>query len=169
VDDQDVVLGSLCDRTADALAEQPLDESELSHADDDQIRLAALGEAGDVDTAIITMRFANGAIGTIDNSRKAVYGYDQRVEVFGSGGMVQAYNNTPHNDIYSNADGVQSAKPLYFFLERYMLAYRNELDAFIDAVESGKPTSPSGYDGLMAQRLADAATESWKSGQPVKL
>ena len=78
-----------------------------------------IGEAGDVDTAIIILRFANGTIGTIDNSRKAVYGYDQRVEVFGSGGLVQAFNNTPHNDVYANADGVYSAKPLFFFLERY--------------------------------------------------
>ena len=79
-----------------------------------------IGEAGDIDTAIITLKFENGAIGTIDNSRKAVYGYDQRVEVFGSGGMLGVSNNTPDSHVYSNADGVSMAKPLYFFLERYM-------------------------------------------------
>src|SRR5829696_4049475 len=83
----------------------------------------AIGEAGDVDTAIITLRFASGAIGTIDNSRKAIYGYDQRVEVFGSEGMVQAHNNMPDQDVYFNAEGVHSAKPLYFFLERYMESF----------------------------------------------
>ena len=74
-----------------------------------------IGEASHVDTAVITLRFANGAIGTIDNSRKAIYGYDQRVEVFGSQGMVQAHNNAPDNDVYFNADGVHVAKPCTFF------------------------------------------------------
>ncbi len=80
----------------------------------------AIGEAGDIDTALVSLRFKNGAVGAIDNSRKAAYGYDQRVEVFGSGGMVAAQNNTPDSHVYSNVDGVHAAKPLYFFLERYM-------------------------------------------------
>ncbi len=99
----------------------------------------AIGEAGDVDTAVITLYFANGAIGTIDNCRKAVYGYDQRVEVFGSEGMVQAHNNTPDNDVYFNADGVQSAKPLYFFLERYMDSFIAELKEFVQSIVETPP------------------------------
>jgi myo-inositol 2-dehydrogenase / D-chiro-inositol 1-dehydrogenase len=80
---------------------------------------AKIGEAGDVDTAVLTLHFENGAIGTIDNSRQAVYGYDQRVEVFGSLGMVAVSNNTPDTHVYCDGEGVHSAKPLYFFLERY--------------------------------------------------
>jgi myo-inositol 2-dehydrogenase/D-chiro-inositol 1-dehydrogenase len=95
---------------------------------------SAIGEAGDVDTAVITLRFANGAIGTIDNSRKAVYGYDQRVEVFGSAGMIQAHNNTPDQDIYFDAEGVHSSKPLYFFLERYQESFIAEMQAFVQSI-----------------------------------
>src|SRR5262249_33527262 len=79
--------------------------------------------AGEVDTAIVTMRLQNGALATIDNSRKAVYGYDQRVEVFGSAGMVTVSNRTPDNHILADAEGVHSAKPQYFFLERYQESY----------------------------------------------
>jgi myo-inositol 2-dehydrogenase/D-chiro-inositol 1-dehydrogenase len=79
-----------------------------------------IGKAGDIDTAVITLKFANGAIGTIDNSRKADYGYDQRVEVFGSKGMVAVANNTANSSVFSSAEGVVSEKPLHFFLERYM-------------------------------------------------
>jgi myo-inositol 2-dehydrogenase/D-chiro-inositol 1-dehydrogenase len=76
----------------------------------------AIGEAGDIDTAIVSLKFANGAVGTIDNSRQAVYGYDQRVEVFGSKGMIQAGNETPTTTIFSHAGAIESEKPLYFFL-----------------------------------------------------
>ena len=128
-----------------------------------------IGKAGDVDTAMVVMRTASGKLCQISCSRRAAYGYDQRIEVHGSGGMLRAGNIHETTVETATKTGFATDPVLNFFLERYMLAYRNELDAFIDAVESGKPTSPSGYDGLMAQRLADAATESWKSGQPVKL
>jgi myo-inositol 2-dehydrogenase/D-chiro-inositol 1-dehydrogenase len=129
----------------------------------------AIGEAGDVDTAVITLRFANGAIGTIDNSRKAVYGYDQRVEVFGSGGMVQAHNNTPDNDIYSNAEGVQSAKPLYFFLERYMESFICEMKEFVKSIQENTTPPVTGIDGRIPVVIGMAAKKSYLEKRPVKL
>ena len=120
----------------------------------------AIGEAGDIDTAIITLKFANGAIGTIDNSRKAVYGYDQRVEVFGSGGMAATANNTPNASVYSNADGVVSEKPLYFFLERYMDSFIAEMSDFIGAVRNDKPTPVTALDGRKPVVIAMAAQKS---------
>ncbi len=129
----------------------------------------AIGEAGDVDTAVITLRFASGAIGTIDNSRKAVYGYDQRVEVFGSGGMVQAYNNTPHNDIYANADGVYSAKPLYFFLERYSESFVAEMRAFVKSIREDCPPPVTGIDGRIPVVIGMAARKSYLEHRPVKI
>jgi myo-inositol 2-dehydrogenase/D-chiro-inositol 1-dehydrogenase len=129
----------------------------------------AIGEAGDVDTAVITLRFANGAIGTIDNSRKAVYGYDQRVEVFGSGGMVQAFNNTPHNDVYANADGVQSAKPLYFFLERYTESFIAEMKAFVKSIIEDSQPPVTGNDGRIPVMIGMAAKKSYLENRPVKL
>ena len=128
-----------------------------------------IGEAGDVDTAVITLYFANGAIGTIDNCRKAVYGYDQRVEVFGSGGMVHALNNTPHNDIYANADGVQSAKPLYFFLERYSESFVAEMRAFVKSILEDSQPPVTGIDGRIPVVIGMAAKKSYLEHRPVKL
>jgi myo-inositol 2-dehydrogenase/D-chiro-inositol 1-dehydrogenase len=130
----------------------------------------AIGEAGDVDTAAVHMQTATGRIAVITNSRRATYGYDQRLEVHGSKGMLSACNvhNTTvelHNAAGTQADPIQN-----FFLERYAEAYANELNTFIAAVESGnRDPRPNGQDGLRAQILADAATESWKSGKPVKV
>jgi len=128
-----------------------------------------IGEAGDVDTAVITLRFANGAIGTIDNSRKAVYGYDQRVEVFGSEGMVQAHNNTPDNDIFFSADGVLSAKPLYFFLERYTESYIAELKEFAQSIRENTAPPVVGIDGRIPVLIGLAARKSHLENRPVKL
>jgi myo-inositol 2-dehydrogenase/D-chiro-inositol 1-dehydrogenase len=128
-----------------------------------------IGEAGDVDTAIITLYFENGAIGTIDNSRQAVYGYDQRVEVFGSGGMVAVANNTPDTHVYSNGEGVQSAKPLYFFLERYTDSFINELKEFIKSIQEGTETPVTGMDGRIPVVMALAAKKSYLEHRPVKL
>ena len=100
----------------------------------------AIGEAGDVDTAIVTLRFANGALGVIDNSRKAVYGYDQRVEVFGSLGAASAENDLPNTVRLFRESGVTDEKPLYFFLERYRDSFVAEMRAFVDAVADGTPT-----------------------------
>jgi myo-inositol 2-dehydrogenase/D-chiro-inositol 1-dehydrogenase len=128
-----------------------------------------IGAAGDVDTAVITLKFANGAIGTIDDSRQAVYGYDQRVEVFGSGGMVQAHNNTPDNDVYANADGVHSAKPLYFFLERYMESFIAEMKEFVKCVYEDTPPLVTGMDGRIPVMIGMAAKKSYLEKRPVAL
>jgi myo-inositol 2-dehydrogenase / D-chiro-inositol 1-dehydrogenase len=128
-----------------------------------------IGVAGDIDTAVTTLWFANGAVGVIDNCRAAAYGYDQRVEVFGSLGMVQAENNTPDRHILSTADGVSSARPLYFFLERYMQAYTAEMQAFVDAILSGAPVPVSGSDGRAPVVISLAALKSLRAGKPVQL
>jgi len=129
----------------------------------------AIGEAGDVDTAVIILRFANGAIGTIDNSRKAVYGYDQRVEVFGSGGMVQAFNNTPDSHVYANADGIHSAKPLYFFLERYMESFIVEMKEFHKSIQENTVPLVTGIDGRIPVAIGMAAKKSYLEKRPVAL
>ena len=125
----------------------------------------AIGQAGDVDTAAVLLKTASGKICQISNSRRATYGYDQRVEVHGSKGMLRAHNLTEHAVEMATADGFSSAPVLNFFLERYTPAYRRELDHFLTSVEAGQAPSPSGQDGLRAQMLADAATESAASGR----
>ena len=129
----------------------------------------AIGEAGDIDTAVVSLRYANGAIGTIDNSRQAVYGYDQRIEVFGSEGSIVVGNDRPHTAIYSNADTVQSAKPLYFFLERYMDAYLAEMKVFIDCITQDTPPPVTGIDGRIPVVMGLAAWKSYRENRPVKL
>ena len=129
----------------------------------------AIGEAGDVDTAIINLKFENGALGVIDNSRRAAYGYDQRIEVFGSLGAAMAANDTPTNVTVMNGDGVTTDKPLYFFLERYMQSFRDEMVQFVDAVQNDKPTPTTGTDGLNSILVALAAKKSVKEGRPVKI
>jgi myo-inositol 2-dehydrogenase/D-chiro-inositol 1-dehydrogenase len=130
----------------------------------------AIGEAGDIDTAVVSLQFASGAIGTIDNSRQAVYGYDQRVEAFGSEGSASNTNLYPDAVTISNGTRVERASlPLNFFLERYMVSYQNELVAFVDAVENGSPVPVSGYDGRVPVVMAMAAKKSLIENRPVKL
>ena len=129
----------------------------------------AIGKAGDVDTAAVLLKTASGKICQISNSRRATYGYDQRVEVHGSKGLLSAGNVHETTVSFAGAGGITADPVQNFFLERYSAAYRNEVDAFIDAVVDGKKPSPDGNDGLRAQMLADAATESWQSGKPVKV
>lgn len=126
-----------------------------------------IGEAGDIDTAVITLRFANGAIGTIDNSRRAVYGYDQRAEVLGSAGMVMTANNTPHTAIIADAAGVHGACPLYFFVERYTEAYIAEMRAFVEALQQGTETPVTGRDGRAPVVIGLAALKSLRERRPV--
>jgi myo-inositol 2-dehydrogenase/D-chiro-inositol 1-dehydrogenase len=128
-----------------------------------------IGEAGDIDTALVTLRYANGAIGSIDNSRRAVYGYDQRVEVFGSEGGVVVANRTPDNAIVSDAGGVHAAKPLYFFEERYTNAYIAEMKEFIAAVQEDKTPPVTGIDGRIPVLMGLAAWKSYRENRPVKL
>ncbi len=127
----------------------------------------AIGQAGDVDTAVISLKFANGAVGVIDNSRRAAYGYDQRIEVFGSKGAAVAANDTPTNVTFMGEDGVVADKPLYFFLERYMQSFRDEMLQFVDAVLNDKDTPTTGIDGLNAILVALATKKSVAEGRPV--
>ena len=129
----------------------------------------AIGEAGDIDTALVVLKFANGVIGTIDNSRKAVYGYDQRVEVFGSGGAIRVENNYPNNAIISDAQSVHRDLPLHFFMDRYIESYVEELKAFVDAVLNDKPVPVGGEDGRMAVVMGLAAWKSYRENRPVRL
>ncbi|MDO5132641.1 MAG: inositol 2-dehydrogenase [Eubacteriales bacterium] len=124
---------------------------------------------GDVDTAIVTLKFENGAIGVIDNCRQAPYGYDQRVEVLCEKGAVQDNNHLENEAYISTAESVYSAKPTYFFLERYNDAFVAEVKDFVDAVVNGAPVPVGGKDGLEPVRIAIAAKKSLQEGRPVKL
>lgn len=127
----------------------------------------AIGQVGDVDTAVVTLRFESGAMGVIDNSRKAVYGYDQRVEVFGSQGMAAAENRTPDAHVLANDQGVHRPKPLYFFLERYMESFIAEVQAFVRVIEEDLEPPVTGLDGRMAVVLGLAAWKSLREKRPV--
>jgi myo-inositol 2-dehydrogenase/D-chiro-inositol 1-dehydrogenase len=128
-----------------------------------------IGAAGDIDTAIITLRFANGALGTIDNSRKAVYGYDQRVEVFGSAGSASSGNWYPDAVTLSTAQQVSHGLPLNFFMERYLVSYQAELSAFVHCLQSDSPLPVTGQDGRAPVLIAMAAMRSLRENRPVKL
>ena len=123
----------------------------------------------DVDTAIVTLRFANGAIGVIDNCRTAPYGYDQRVEVHCEKGCVRDGNDLEHEAVVSRGDGVFSAKPTWFFLERYNDAFIEEEKVFVDAGLDNKPVPVDGNDGLQPVRIALAAKKSLKEGRTVRM
>lgn len=127
----------------------------------------AIGTAGDIDTAIITLRFANGCFGVIDNSRKAVYGYDQRLEIFGSKGMSKIGNNYSDTALLYNNKGRHTGLPLHFFMQRYTEAYCEEMRAFVDAIQRDKTVPVSGEDALEATRIALAAKESVERKMPV--
>lgn len=123
--------------------------------------------AGDIDTAVVTLTFEDGAMAVIDNSRKAVYGYDQRLEVFGSKGMALVDNNKPDNHVYYDNGGAQSSLPLHFFMDRYTTSYLTEMKAFISSVQDKQPVPVDGTDGLKAAMLAMAAQHSFEKNAPV--
>ena len=129
----------------------------------------AIGEAGDVDTVTITLKLSNGALATIDGSRKAVYGYDQRGEVFGSKGCIVSSNDAANNTVLSTADGIISEKPLWFFLERYMGAYQAEIRSFIDCIVNDTEPEAGIEDGLISVKLAIACKRSMDEGRPVRI
>ena len=129
----------------------------------------AIGAAGDVDTTVVTLTYADGRIAVIKNSRRAVYGYDQRVELLGSEGLLQAGNMLESTVVKSTTGGVTSAKPTYFFLERYMPAYKAEWAAFVAAVNAGSALPVTLQDGVAALAMAEAATLSLAKSHPVKL
>jgi myo-inositol 2-dehydrogenase/D-chiro-inositol 1-dehydrogenase len=130
---------------------------------------SGIGELGDFDTAVVMLTFVNGALGTIENSRKAVYGYDQRVELLGSRGAVSTENHYPNQVTISHARFVQRDLPLNFFLERYVSSYLDEMNAFVSAVLNDTPVRVSGEDARAALALGLAANKSIKEARPVQV
>ena len=128
-----------------------------------------IGKAGDLDTALIVLKFRNGVIGTIDNSRKAVYGYDQRVEVLGSDGAIATENRYPNQAVISTASAIRQDLPLNFFMDRYTESFENELRAFADAVLNDKPTPVTGMDGRIPVMMGLGARKSYDERRPVRL
>ena len=128
-----------------------------------------IGELGDIDTAIITLRFANGALGVIDNSRKAVYGYDQRVEIFGEKGNISVENDVPTTVKVSTEEAITTDHPKYFFLDRYIESYETEVNCFVESILGDLPPLVSAYDGYQAERIAFAAKQSLLQGRLVRL
>ena len=130
---------------------------------------AQIGEQNDVDTAVATLTYTDGRIAVINNSRRAVYGYDQRLELLGSKGSLQVKNMLENTVVKSTEQGITSAKPTYFFLERYMPAYKIEWSAFVESVISGTAV-PVGIDaGVAALAMAEAATQSAQLGKMINL
>lgn len=128
-----------------------------------------IGEAGDIDTAVITLEFKNGVIATIDNSRQAVYGYDQRVEAFGSKGVIATENNTAHRAVIGNATGFHQPVPLNFFMDRYTQSYINEIQEFVDSVSKNTKPPVTGEDGRAPVVIAMAAAKSLKERRAVEI
>ena len=128
----------------------------------------AIGEAGDVDTAVVMLRHENGCITTIDNSRQAVYGYDQRVEAFGSAGLAASENPSSHTGIRRSAGGVSGSTIPYFFLERYIPSYIEEWKAFVGYVTDGGPSPVSANDGRAPLVIGLAAWKSYREGRSVR-
>ena len=128
-----------------------------------------VGEVGDVDTALTTLIFEDDTYAVIDNSRKAIYGYDQRLEVFGNKGMIQVENNQHNRNIVSDAEGIHQSLPLDFFMDRYAASYLNEIQYFVDAISKNTPIPVSGDDGLKATIIAVAAKKSVLEGRPVAI
>jgi myo-inositol 2-dehydrogenase/D-chiro-inositol 1-dehydrogenase len=126
----------------------------------------AIGKAGDIDPAVTTLRLSNGSLAVIENSRQAVFGYDQRTEGFGSKGGIEAYNETPAQPVLRTAAGIRSENPLYFFLERYQRSFVIELEAFFASIRDHKEPPAAGKDGLMALVVGLAAKQSWLEDRP---
>jgi myo-inositol 2-dehydrogenase/D-chiro-inositol 1-dehydrogenase len=128
-----------------------------------------IGKAGDLDTVVIVLQFRNGVIGTIDNSRQAVYGYDQRVEILGSKGAITTENCYPNQAILSTGTAVQRDLPLHFFMDRYTESFVSELRAFVQAILRNKPVPVNGMDGRIAVVMGLAARKSYDERRPVQL
>ena len=143
------------------------DEAVSVHATGSCLVDPAIGEAGDLDTAVVTIRTAKGRLCQINASRRAAYGYDQRFEVLGSAGMLQAGNHKPTEVTAYGSVNVSVDKPEDFFLERYRVAYAQEMAHFFDALTHGTPLRTTVHDGLKALELAEAATLSWREQRVV--
>jgi len=147
-----------------------LDDEPVSvHAVGSCLTDPAIGDAGDVDSTAVTIRTRRGRLCQINTSRRAAYGYDQRFEVLGSKGMLQAMNHRPTEVIASTSTTVSADLPEHFFLERYRTAYASEMAHFFDALAHGKPVRTTVQDGLKALELAEAATRSWQEGRVIEL
>jgi len=144
-------------------------EVEEVYATGDVLVDPEIGKVGDIDTAVAVLKFKNGALGIIDNSRQAVYGYDQRVEVFGSKGCVIANNDTLNTVRMYTTENISTDKIPHFFLERYMESYAAELQSFFKCLQNDKEPSPSGDDGLQNVLVAMAAKKSFEEHRPVKI
>jgi myo-inositol 2-dehydrogenase/D-chiro-inositol 1-dehydrogenase len=129
----------------------------------------AIGEAGDIDTAVLSLRLSNGGLAFIENSRQAVFGYDQRVEVLGSKGAIEADNETPARARLSTGAGVRYENPLYFFLERYQRSFFVELEAFFASIRDDRQPPVGGKDGLVALLVCQAANRSLLENRPVRV
>jgi myo-inositol 2-dehydrogenase/D-chiro-inositol 1-dehydrogenase len=129
----------------------------------------AIGDAGDVDTAVVTLKLANGALAVIENSRQAVFGYDQRIEVFGSKGGIEAFNESPCQVRLRTEAGIRGENPLYFFLERYQRSFVAELEAFVNSIREDTQPPVTGRDGLIPLLIGVAATQSMRTNRPVRV
>jgi len=145
------------------------DEAESVYATASCLVDPAIGEAGDVDSTAVTIRTRGGRLAQINTSRRAAYGYDQRFEVLGSGGMLQAGNHRPTEVVASTTSAVSRDLPEHFFLERYRAAYAQELAHFFAVLAGGERLRTTIDDGLRALELAEAATTSWREGRIVRL
>jgi myo-inositol 2-dehydrogenase/D-chiro-inositol 1-dehydrogenase len=145
------------------------DEAATVYATGSCLTDPAIEAAGDIDSTTVTIRTRRGRLAQINTSRRAAYGYDQRFEVLGGKGMLQAGNHRPTEVAAHTAANVSHDKPEHFFLERYRVAYANEMAHFIDAVAGGKPVRTTIADGVKALELADAATRSWRERRIVEL
>ncbi len=129
----------------------------------------AIGAAGDLDTVMVMLKFRSGALGVVDNSRQAVYGYDQRVEIFGSKGSARTDHVYPSAVTFSTAETIHRDRPLYFFMDRYVESFATEMQAFVDAVCNDTPVPVGGQDVRAATVLALAAQRSYAENRPVKV
>ena len=145
------------------------DEAATVYATGSVLTDPAVGTAGDIDSTAVTIRTRRGRLAQINTSRRAAYGYDQRFEVLGSKGMLQAGNHRPTEVTASTTSSVSTDLPEHFFLERYRAAYANEMAHFFDALAQHKPVRTAIEDGLKALELADAATTSWREKRIVEL
>jgi len=145
------------------------DEAETVHANASCLVDPAIAEAGDVDSTAVTIRTKRGRLCQINTSRRAAYGYDQRFEVLGSGGMLQAGNHAPTEVVASTTNAVSRDLPEHFFLERYRAAYASEMAHFFAVLAGKEKLRTTVDDGLKALELAEAATTSWREGRIVKM
>lgn len=145
------------------------DEAATLHATGSVLTDPEIESVGDIDCSIVNIRTRSGRLCQINTSRRAAYGYDQRFEVLGSAGLLQCGNHRPSEVLQWDAHGMRADKPEHFFLQRYREAYRLELAHFFECLQSGAPFRTTIADGVAAQKLADAASQSWASGQVVAL